>query len=110
MSPAVLVGLGWAVLATGFSAVALGRLLLARRGPVVSTRVPVLLLRPVDAPTSRELDNLSRPVDYAGELEQVVVSPYRPRLAPGVRWLPSDPPAPNRKVGHLLYAVEVLRT
>lgn len=110
MSLAVLVGLGWAVVATGFSAVALGRLLLARRGPAASTRVPVLLLRPVDAPTSRELDNLSRPVDYAGELEHVVVSPYRPRLAPGVRWLPSDPPTPNRKVGHLLYAVEVLRT
>jgi hypothetical protein len=110
MSPAVLVGLAWAVLATGFSAVALGRLLCKRRGPVASTRVPVLLLRPVDEPTRRELDNLARPVDYAGELEQVVVSPYRPRLTPEVRWLPSDPPTPNRKVGHLLYAVEVLRT
>jgi ceramide glucosyltransferase len=110
MSLAVGVGLAWAVLATGFSAVALARLLRTRRGPVASTRVPVLLLRPVDAPTARELDNLSHPVDYAGELEQVVVSPYRPRLAPGVRWLPSDPPTPNRKVGHLLYALEVLRT
>jgi ceramide glucosyltransferase len=110
MSPWVLLGLGWAGLATGFSAVALGRLLRTRRGPVADTRVPVLLLRPVDAPTERELENLSRPVDYAGELEHVVVSPYRPRLGPGVRWLPSDPPAPNRKVGHLLYALEVLRT
>ncbi|HEX8698768.1 MAG TPA: glycosyltransferase [Myxococcaceae bacterium] len=110
MSALVLLGLAWAVMATGFSAVALGRLLRARRCPVASTRVPVLLLRPVDAPTARELDNLACPVDYAGALEQVVVSPYRPRLAPGVRWLPSDPPTPNRKVGHLLYAVEVLRT
>jgi hypothetical protein len=110
MSPLVVMALIWAVVATGFSAVALGRLLRARRGAVAGTRVPVLLLRPVDAPTALELENLSRPVDYAGELEHVVVSPYRPRLGPGVRWLPSDPPTPNRKVGHLLYAWEVLRT
>jgi ceramide glucosyltransferase len=110
MSPWVMLGLGWAAVATGFSAVALGRLLLARRAPVAGTRAPVLLLRPVDAPTARELENLAHPVDYAGELEQVVVSPYRPRLGPGVRWLPSDPPTPNRKVGHLLYALEVLPT
>ncbi|SEM79362.1 Glycosyl transferase family 21 [Stigmatella aurantiaca] len=108
MSAAVLVGLAWAVLATGFSAVALSRLLRMKRGTGVATRVPVLLLRPVDEPTPRELENLARPVDYAGPLEQVVVSPYRPRLAPGVRWLPSDPTAPNRKVGHLLYALAVL--
>jgi len=110
LSPVVLLGLAWAVVATGFSAVALGRLLRVVRGPAASTRAPVLLLRPVDAPTVRELDNLARPVDYAGELEQVVVSPYRPRLAPGVRWLPSDPTSPNRKVGHLLYAAAVLPT
>ena len=110
MSPLELLGLGWAVAATGFSTVALGRLLRSRRGATAGTRVPVLLLRPVDAPTPRELENLSRPVDYAGVLEHVVVSPYRPRLGPGVRWLPSDPPTPNRKVGHLLYAMEVLRT
>jgi ceramide glucosyltransferase len=110
MSTAVVVGLAWAVVATGFSVVALGRLLRVRRGTAASTRAPVLLLRPVDAPTPRELENLSRPVDYAGELEQVVVSPYRPRLGAGVRWLPSDPPTPNRKVGHLLYALEALPT
>lgn len=111
MSPWVMLGLGWATMATGFSAVALGRLLRTRRrAPVESTQVPVLLLRPVDAPTARELENLARPVDYAGALEQVVVSPFRPPLAPEVRWLPSDPPTPNRKVGHLLYALEVLPT
>src|SRR5207237_668407 len=83
----------------------------SRRAPSRgSKQVPVLLLRPVDAPTPRELENLATPIDYAGPLEQVVVSPYRPRLAPGVRWLPSDPLTPNRKVGHLLYALEVLRT
>ncbi|WP_342378681.1 carotenoid biosynthesis protein [Myxococcus stipitatus] len=104
-----LVGVAWAVLAMGFSAVALFRLGRLRRAHVpLGTRPAVLLLRPVDAPTARELENLTRPIDYAGPLEQVVVSPYRPRLPPGVSWLPSDPPAPNRKVGHLLYALEAL--
>jgi ceramide glucosyltransferase len=111
MSTLVFLSLSWTVLATGFSGVALARLLRARRAPAPGgTRVPVLLLRPVDAPTPQELDNLATPIDYAGPLEQIVVSPYRPRLAPGVRWLPSDPLTPNRKVGHLLYALEVLQT
>jgi ceramide glucosyltransferase len=111
MNAWVLMSLSWAVLATGFSGVALARLLRSRRpASTASTQVPVLLLRPVDAPTPRELENLAAPIDYAGPLEQVVVSPYRPRLAPGVRWLPSDPLTPNRKVGHLLYALEVLQT
>ncbi len=110
MSPLVIVGVAWAAMAAGFSAVALARLLRPRRARLAGAPVPVLLLRPVDAPTQRELDNLSRPVDYAGALEQFVVSPYRPQLGSGVRWLPSDPPTPNRKVGHLLYALEVLPT
>ncbi|MCP3103713.1 carotenoid biosynthesis protein [Myxococcus sp. K15C18031901] len=111
MSALVLLGLGWAVLATGFSAVALARLLRARRSTTRAVSPPpVLLLRPVDAPTPRELENLSLPVTYAGVLEQVVVSPFRPRLPPDVRWLPSDPPTPNRKVGHLLYALGTLPT
>ncbi|RKI41289.1 carotenoid biosynthesis protein [Corallococcus sp. AB004] len=100
--------LGWTVMAGGFSAVALARLY--RRAPVtVGGPLPsVLLLRPVDAPTPLELENLAHRIDYAGPLEQVVLSPYRPRLAEGVRWLPSDPVCPNRKVGHLLYALETL--
>jgi hypothetical protein len=111
VSALVVASLAWAVLAMGFSGVALARLSRARR-PAASEGPPppVLLLRPVDAPTPRELENLATPIDYAGPLEQVVVSPFRPRLAPGVRWLPSDPLTPNRKVGHLLYALEVLRT
>lgn len=109
MSVLVLVGIAWAVMATGFSAVALLRLSRGRPVYSVSSAPPsVLLLRPVDAPTARELENLARPIDYAGPLEQVVVSPYRPRLPPGVSWLPSDPPSANRKVGHLLYALEAL--
>ncbi|WPB75898.1 glycosyltransferase family 2 protein [Archangium violaceum] len=101
-------GLGWVVLAGGFSAVALGRLLSQRRRAPGSTRVPVLLLRPVDVPTERELENLSRPIDYEGPLTHVVLSPQRPRLPEDVLWLRSDPVAPNRKVGHLLYALEKL--
>jgi hypothetical protein len=108
MSPLEAMGLGWVVLAGGFSAVALGRLLRQRRRAGDSTRVPVLLLRPVDAPTERELENLSRPIDYAGPLEHVVLSPQAPRLPEGVRWLRSEPVAPNRKVGHLLHALETL--
>ncbi len=108
MSASVLMGFAWAVVATGFSAVALGRLLRRRREAGPGTRVPVLLLRPVDAPTARELENLARPIDYAGPLEQVVLSPSRPRLARGVRWLRSDPATPNRKVGHLLGALAEL--
>jgi len=97
-------------MATGFSAVALGRLLARRREARTGARLPVLLLRPVDAPTAQELENLARPIGYAGPLEQVVLSPEQPRLAPGVRWLRSDPSTPNRKVGHLLHALEVLET
>ncbi|WIG94940.1 glycosyltransferase [Myxococcus sp. SDU36] len=110
MSALVLASLVWCAVATGFSAVACVRLSRARAGtaPQSGALPPVLLLRPVDAPTPRELENLAQPIDYAGPLEQVVVSPYRPRLAPEVRWLPSDPLTPNRKVGHLLYALDVL--
>jgi len=111
MSVLVLIGVGWAVLATGFSAVTLARLSRKARPCAPSGAPPsVLLLRPVDAPTPRELENLALPVEYAGTLEQVVVSPFRPKLPEGLRWLPSDPPTPNRKVGHLLYALETLPT
>jgi hypothetical protein len=108
MSAWVAMGLGWCALAGGFSAVALFRLL-RRRGPVPRTRVPVLLLRPVDAPTVQEVENLSRPIDYAGPLEHVVLTPAGLRLPPSVRWLPSDPSSPNRKVGHLLNALGSLQ-
>ncbi len=104
MSALAAMGLVWCVLAGGFSAVALARLL-RRPGPVPRTQVPVLLLRPVDAPTVQEAENLARPIDYAGPLEQVVLTPGRLPLPPGVRWLPSDPSSPNRKVGHLLHAL-----
>ncbi|ATB35771.1 hypothetical protein CYFUS_001185 [Cystobacter fuscus] len=99
--------MAWGGLAGGFSAVALARLM-RRRPAAASTRVPVLLLRPVDAPTPREVENLATPIDYPGPLEHVVLAPERPPLPEHVRWVPSDPSTPNRKVGHLLHALRVL--
>lgn len=102
---------GWAVMAGTFTLVALWRL---RAAPAASTtrvrrRPHVLLLRPVDAPTEQELENLAAPIDYSGEVTPVVVSPFRPRLqSANVRWLPSDPLTRNRKVGHLAYALATL--
>ena len=103
----------WSLTASLFTAV--GLLRLARRRTPMSAATPlsplrVLLLRPVDAPTEQELDNLAAPVDLppGAELRHVVLSPYRPRLGAGVEWLYSDPVTANRKVGHLLHAFEVL--
>jgi ceramide glucosyltransferase len=109
MSGPVLVGVAWAAAATLFTAVTLLRL--GRAGSTAPPAGPfpdVLLLRPLDEPTERELINLAHPVDYPGGLRHVVVSPYRPRLPEGVTWLYSDPVAPNRKVGHLTYALATL--
>jgi hypothetical protein len=62
----------------------------------------VLLLRPVDAPTAAELDNLSQVL--AG-VRQVVIAPYRLPLPDGIEWLPWDPIALNRKASHLAAAL-----
>jgi hypothetical protein len=98
----------WALVAAGFSVVAWWRL--GRRRPDEPLRAapPVLLLRPADGVAPHELANLARPVEWAGPLEHVVLAPERPALPGSVRWLPSDPPGPNRKVGHLLHAVRTL--
>ncbi len=103
----------WALVAALFSAVATWRVHGARRRQRQAARdapvwPPVLLLRPLDAPTPQELANLAAPVGYPGPLRHVAVCPYRPALPPGVEWLPSDPLCPNRKVGHLLYALATL--
>ncbi|GMU59085.1 MAG: hypothetical protein AMXMBFR34_08480 [Myxococcaceae bacterium] len=107
----------WALGAAAFTGVALFRLAARDRRraagtPRLSTRhfAPVLLLRPVDAPTPLELENLGAPVDYPGPLTHVVLSPSRPRLkvSAGVQWLSSDPPGHNRKVGHLNHALATL--
>ncbi len=103
----------WAVFAGGFTWVAVYRLV--KQGRVeqkrarVRRRPHVLLLRPVDAATPLELENLAAPIDYAGQLSHVVLSPFRPRLqSANVRWLPSDPLTKNRKVGHLAYALSTV--
>ena len=101
----------WAVFAAGFTWLTLWRLPRgsAPKSPRVRRRPHVLLLRPVDAPTPLELENLSSPIDYSGQLSHVVLSPFRPRLqSANVRWLPSDPLTSNRKVGHLAYALATL--
>ncbi|MCU0695698.1 MAG: carotenoid biosynthesis protein [Myxococcaceae bacterium] len=104
----------WAIVAGLFSAVAVYRLRFWKRAEPqqrLRRRPHVLLIRPVDAPTPLELENLATPIDYPGELTHVVVSPFRPRLASAnVRWLASDPLTRNRKVGHIAYALATLRT
>lgn len=103
----------WAVFAGGFTWVAVHRLYKQGVGEARRARVKrrphVLLLRPVDAPTPLELENLAAPIDYSGQLSHVVLSPFRPRLqSANVRWLPSDPLSKNRKVGHLAYALATI--
>ncbi len=96
---------GWALLAAGATVTALVRVRprATRPGPFDD----VIVLRPVDAPTPRELANLSQPLPRG--VRHLVLAPFRPRLPTHVEWLPSDPPTKNRKLGHLRYALEVLR-
>jgi ceramide glucosyltransferase len=110
MNALVLLAALWATTAALFTGLTLLRLF-RRRPPPPGPSGPlpaVLLLRPLDEPTERELENLAQPLGYPSSLRHVVVSPYRPRLAPGVTWLYSDPVAANRKVGHLSYALATL--
>lgn len=92
----------WAGVAASFSALTLLRLreASALRRPLPS--VPVVLLRPLDAPTEQELRNLAVPVAWPGGLIHGVVSSVRPALPEGVQWVHSEPTLPNRKVGHLI--------
>ncbi len=97
----------WLALAGLFTLVALQRLLRRPAArPAPRTRA-ALMLRPVDAPTEEELENLAAPV---GGVESIVLSPFRPRLAAGLGWLPSDPLGHNRKLGHLQYALATVET
>jgi ceramide glucosyltransferase len=110
VSVLVLPAEAWALSALLFTAVTLLRLgpRRASKASVPSRPPDVLLLRPLDEPTPQELENFRVPLHYPGTLRHVVVSPYRPRLPPDVGWLYSDPPHPNRKVGHLVYALSTL--
>jgi len=109
MSAFALVVLAWTVAAALFSAVTLWRVLRERPGRPPAGIPPLLLLRPVDEPTEAELADIALPLPSELSIRHVVVSPYRPRLPPGIEWHFSDPPCPNRKVGHVLYALDTLR-
>jgi ceramide glucosyltransferase len=110
VSALLAIAIAWAASAALFTGVTLLRLGRMRAPPDPAQRPApdVLLLRPLDEPTERELLNLAVPLDYAGKLRHVVLSPYRPRLPASVDWLYSDPVTPNRKVGHLTYALATL--
>jgi ceramide glucosyltransferase len=111
MITAATVFTAWAWFAALFSLVALFRVAKWRRvssQPQVGSSARVVLLRPVDAPTAEERTRLSESIAYDGPLEQWVLSPFRLRLPETTRWLPSDPPTRNRKVGHLLYGLRAL--
>ncbi|RPH68679.1 MAG: carotenoid biosynthesis protein [Myxococcaceae bacterium] len=109
MSTLILLVLVWTVAAVVFSAVTLVRVLRQPAAPAPGRVPPLLLLRPLDEPTEAELQNLALPLPDDLPVRQVIVSPYRPRLAEGVEWQYSDPPCLNRKVGHVLYALDTLR-
>lgn len=109
MSPLALIVLGWTLAAAVFSAVTLFRVLRRDQAPAGRPVSPLLLLRPLDEPTEAELANLALPLPADLPVRHVVLSPYRPRLPDGVEWHYSDPPCLNRKVGHVLYAVDTLR-
>lgn len=100
----------WLSIATFFTVIALVRFV-SSAGPEAPradvSRQGVLLLRPVDAATPDELENLAAPISG---VSQVVLAPFRPRLHDEVKWLPSDPLQHNRKLGHLQYALSILET
>lgn len=97
--------LAWALLALGVTLTALWRW---RRRPAQERgwEGGALLLRPIDAPSPQELENLN--ASLPAGVRQVVLCPFRPRLDARVEWLPSDPPSGNRKLGHVKYALDVL--
>lgn len=97
----------WMAAAAFFSLVAVYRLL-RRRPAAKRSRGPALLLRPLDEPAPHELALLRAAGSVRPGVRHVVVSPFRPSLGGEVEWLWSDPLSPNRKVGHLLYALAVL--
>ena len=109
MSAPVLLVLAWTLAAAAFSAVTLVRVLRLRAAAPTGPLPPLLVLRPVDEPTPAELETLAAPLPPDLPVRHVVLSPYRPRLGEALGWHFSDPPCPNRKVGHVLYAVETLR-
>lgn len=94
----------WLAAATLFTLVTIVRLgrreVRPRSAPV---DLKVLLLRPFDAPTPREVQNLAAPLPPG--VRQLVLAPFRPPDVVQGEWLFSDPPCGNRKAGHLAYAL-----
>lgn len=96
----------WALISALFSLVCVFRV--RRLTPQVAPPHPdeVLLLRPVDSPSAMELKALATPAPPG--VRHVAVAPYRGAIPTHLEWLPSDPSCPNRKVGHLAYALSVM--
>lgn len=85
----------WCAVAIGFTATAILR---STKRRVRSGRVPsevIALIRPVDAATPTELQNLKH---VAAGVEQYVVAPVPSGAG---TWLQSDPRGFNRKLGHI---------
>lgn len=97
----------WCLLAAGVTVVALRRLRAPGPRPVGARVEDVMLLRPLDVPSPQEVENLKAPVPPG--VRHVVLCPFRPSVGASVEWLPSDPLTRNRKLGHVQYALEVLR-
>lgn len=71
-----LVLLSWALIALGVTVTALVRVRRVKSHPRRAARGPVLVLRPVDAPSAQELENLRAPLPPG--FRHVVLSPFRP--------------------------------
>lgn len=96
----------WAIVCSAFSFVCLLRLRRNGSSAPAALEGGVLLLRPVDSPSRAELEALSFPTPPG--VRHVAVAPYRGAIPSHLEWLPSDPSCPNRKVGHLAYALSAL--
>jgi ceramide glucosyltransferase len=93
----------WCALALGFTVTAI----IKTRRPANENRTAranVILLRPVDAPTTLELNTLA---NVPAGVEQWVLSPTKPQGSAG-RWVASNPQTLNRKLGHLQNAIAQL--
>jgi hypothetical protein len=95
--------IAWCATATGFTITAIFKV---RRPKSAKSahRAPIVLLRPVDAPTETELANLNH---APSAVEQWVLSPTKPVGCAG-RWVESNPNLLNRKLGHLQHALGLL--
>ncbi|MGV3622417.1 MAG: glycosyltransferase family 2 protein [Archangium sp.] len=92
----------WCAIAIGFTFTAMLRGGRRRSLTGVTPSEPLTLIRPVDAPTPVELQNLSH---LANGVDQYVLSPIPSGSG---TWLLSDPRGFNRKLGHIHAALAQL--